>query len=320
MRYMRCKLLLVLVFFLIATVFSGCVDDTTKTITVFVNPDGSGDFISIQDAIDGTEESTTIRVAEGVYYESLVIDKKVTILGNDSTSTIIDGGGIGDVIKAVSEKVHLSGLTIQNSGRSELADFDAAIEIKANNTKVDECILKNCIAGIDLRSYSNSISNCVFIDNLFGVYAIESFENVFSGNEFKRNSQVGLFIFNSMGNEVKNGNRFVDNAIGLQVRGSKHNIINDNIFSDNEKGLYICCVSSDNSMFGNSFLHNSLVHAEDTVEYNIWYDPQEKQGNYWDDYVGVDADGNGIGDSAYIISDSKEIYDLYPLINNPSIS
>jgi len=65
------------------------------------------------------------------------------------------------------------------------------------------------------------------------------------------------------------------------------------------------------------------VHYEPT---NIWNSPFEITytydgttyksylGNYWDDYEGTDADGEGIGDTHYRIDSEKEESDDYPLM------
>ena len=37
-------------------------------------------------------------------------------------------------------------------------------------------------------------------------------------------------------------------------------------------------------------------------------------GNYWDDYEGTDADGDGIGDTDYSIYSEKDECDDYPLM------
>ena len=44
---------------------------------------------------------------------------------------------------------------------------------------------------------------------------------------------------------------------------------------------------------------------------NIWDNGFE--GNYWDNYNGTDGDGNGIGDTPYIINENNQ--DNYPLVN-----
>jgi len=46
---------------------------------------------------------------------------------------------------------------------------------------------------------------------------------------------------------------------------------------------------------------------------NIWDDGYPSGGNYWSDYAGVDADGDGIGDTPYIIDDNN--IDHYPLMD-----
>jgi len=61
--------------------------------TIIVAKDENGDYDKIQDAIDNTTEGDTIRVWEGTYYENVVVNKMVNLVGNGSEETTIDGGG-----------------------------------------------------------------------------------------------------------------------------------------------------------------------------------------------------------------------------------
>jgi len=45
---------------------------------------------------------------------------------------------------------------------------------------------------------------------------------------------------------------------------------------------------------------------------NVWDDGYPSGGNFWSDYAGVDADGDGIGDTPYLIDDNNR--DRYPLM------
>jgi len=58
------------------------------------------------------------------------------------------------------------------------------------------------------------------------------------------------------------------------------------------------------------------MHAPDpgeTSSINAWDDGYPSGGNYWSDYTGVDADGDGIGDTPYVIDENNT--DRYPLMN-----
>ena len=43
----------------------------------------------------------------------------------------------------------------------------------------------------------------------------------------------------------------------------------------------------------------NLIFLNDLIDDNIWYNPGSKKGNYWSDYNGQDADGDGIGDTPH---------------------
>ena len=75
-------------------------------------------------------------------------------------------------------------------------------------------------------------------------------------------------------------------------------------------GLYFCCGAKNNVVFSNSFINNSQWNAK-SGNVNQW--DNGTHGNYWDDYEGIDADSDCIGDTPYNITNKNK--DIYPLID-----
>ena len=77
-----------------------------KTITV--DDSGGQDYEKIQDAVNAAEEGDIIRVFEGAYAENVILDQRLSLEGNSSLNTIIDGSNSGNVIT-----VNADGCTIR---------------------------------------------------------------------------------------------------------------------------------------------------------------------------------------------------------------
>ena len=86
-------------------------------------------------------------------------------------------------------------------------------------------------------------------------------------------------------------------------------------------------VSSNNVITGNDFISNT-TNANSANSANFWNstEPLTYQynnttftsyiGNFWSDYKGLDADGDGLGDTPYVIdSDEDEDEDHHPLMS-----
>ena len=69
-------------------------------------------------------------------------------------------------------------------------------------------------------------------------------------------------------------------------------------------------MSSSNTFYHNNFINNSQ-NGLDPSGGNIW--DNGSAGNYWDEYRGMDANGDGIGDTPYPIPGNLSS-DVYPLM------
>jgi len=147
----------------------GIVENTSSTII------GSPGYI--QDLIDNASAGDTINIPSGTYYENIVINKSINLVGEDKETTIIDGGGSGDVVEITTDWVNISGFTIQNSGYTK---YDEGIIILSKyNTIFDNNILNNS-NGIYLFGYSNTIIKNNFLDNNVDAFFKYPIKNILS--------------------------------------------------------------------------------------------------------------------------------------------
>jgi parallel beta-helix repeat protein len=99
--------------FILSTAGSTC---SNAADAIIVSPDPSiGDFTDIQSAIDASGSGDTLLVMAGTYSEAIIVDKSISIIGEDPTVVLIDGGGAETVVMVTADGVNLTGLSIMNS-------------------------------------------------------------------------------------------------------------------------------------------------------------------------------------------------------------
>lgn len=110
---------------------------------------------------------------------------------------------------------------------------------------------------------------------------------------------------------------YCTNGIYL-LDSASYNSIFENIISKTDFGMFIWDNSNNNLMYYNSFYENNDFNAKDKCD-NNWNYALPVGGNYWDDYSGVDADGDGIGDTPYSILGEGLNFDNYPVQSKNSL-
>jgi len=310
---------IILSLFFLNSFISGCleINKIAELDVIYVDCEGKADYTYIQNAIDNASDEDTIFVYNGVYQENIVVKESINIKGEDKNKTIIDGGNNGDVLHISADWVNISGFTIQNSGervnfKGEGQDSDAGIDIRSNNNTIfnNEIISNNGCAIFVSECESNKIMNNNIFNNQYGVYTLKGCRNNISGNNISFNKLRGIYLYTGSDENVIYSNIISNNDYGIQIKGAKYNEIYGNDFINNQRGLYFCCGSNYNMAFYNLFADNNIWNAEDGYD-NQWNNMSI--GNYWDDYTGIDADNDGIGDTPYNISDGNS-QDYYPLI------
>ena len=281
-------------------------------------------FNDIQSAIGDpdTLNGHTIEVSAGTYSENIIINKQLTLVGEDPLTTTIDGGGSGDTLHVTAHFVNIHGFTITGGGSFAAIDKDAGIELDG----VDNCeissnrIINNDLIGIwHNAANNNNIQNNNISHNMYGVYLEFSYNNVIDLNYIFDNSR-GIYHTGPTGNEIIN-NDFYWNGYAILTSNGNNNLITENEFLMDWFSVYLLS-SSGNEINHNDFIDSDVGPYDDGA--NSWDNGYPSGGNYWSDYTGVDFNStpaqdvppsDGIGDTPYTnIGGGAGAQDNYPLM------
>ncbi len=315
----------------------------TRGNTLFVG-DGQT-YKRIQDAIDNASAGDTVRVYDGTYYENVTINKKLTIIGNGSLNTIIDGNNKDSVVRVNEDVCIIKGFKITGSGTWGFhPDLTAAFLIRANNTRIIECTCENNFDGIDIDSGNfNIIENCICNSNTddgMDIYFAKGTQilncTITRSNDdairltdcydsgllrninIKFNNFRGLTLIRTDDHIIDNSTFMSNGYEGILFTYSEKNLIKDNIIINNSNmGINLNVGTLDNIVYHNSFFENgpktSILQAQDYGGLDFW--DNGKEGNYWSDWIEPDNNSDGIVDVPYNLTGGAGGVDNYPLMN-----
>ncbi len=184
----------------------------------------------------------------------------------------------------------------QGGIRFEFTNYN---ETDDNNSIVGNNITQNGGYAIMVEgSGNNHIEGNNILGNEYGISLGGSScdHNLVIGNEIVSNNQSNIAIGGDAKYNTVTENTIANSEIGIDIFNSNSSEFYRNDFFNNKKQV------------NNGYVNDSFISLGPAV--NVW--DKNFEGNYWSDYNGTDANGDGIGDSPYVIDATNQ--DHYPLV------
>lgn len=228
------KTTLVLAVILLSTLWLVNIQNShgAKTFTV------PTDYPTISEAINHASDGDNIVVKSGIYRENLLINKSISIIGENRETTILIGAGGLDkgarpVVTLSADYARISGFAIKSKPYANTAQYATGIAIQA-----DHCIIQDNTIG----------------DTYIGIFcSVQSYTSIV-GNIIADNIKDGLRFYGGSFNNIS-GNHIVGNAVsGMAIQGYSNSITN-NTFELNLRALGLG--SSYSVVYGNKMDSNT---------------------------------------------------------------
>jgi parallel beta-helix repeat protein len=194
------------------------------------------DYSKISWAAGNASEGDTIAVKLGVYEEPLiVIDKTLSVTGEDREKTIIDGQATAQFIFYVTANdVKIENFTLRNT---DPVEYSPAIRLyNVTNTTIRNVIISQVFYGIQIRSSNHTTVTKTRISGSYnsGVYVHESScDNTIVANVLENNPN-GIWIADTTSERnVIFHNNFMDNPVQVVTFGGLNYFDNDYLCGGN---------------------------------------------------------------------------------------
>jgi len=261
----------------------------SKTILV---PDN---FEKIQDAINNATEGSWVLVKSGIYYENIVVNKSVSLIGESRSNTIIDANMCSHVVTILANNVLISGFTLRNGGMSFPSYYGINVYNVDNSYIINNTIIGNFVGiklGDKLRgAFGHMIRDNNITKNRYGIFLDHSNSNIIYGNIVSENKWNGIELAWCERNVICANTISANKAYGLEI--------------------YVSTPARYNVIYNNNFINNTF-RTSVSGYVNVWDGGYPSGGNYWSDYDGMDSNFDGIGDTLYFIDENNQ--DNYPLM------
>ena len=280
--------------------------DITKASTLYAGGAGPGNYTSIQGAIDDASSGDTVHVFGGVYYENVIVNKTISLVGEGRDTTTIDGNGTGGGVQVSADWVNITGFTVANGGQSlELIPYFVGMGLHyAQNCNITGNNISDNQIGLSLH-YSNNTTitgNVISSNHNYGVFVAFSGNTTIVDNNVSSNWEAGIILYDSSGNNVVNNTLLWNVGYGTVLSQSSNNTITNNTLFDNSRGGFYVYRSTNTTMVSNSMVKDGLVIGGNSLEH--WNSHTIDTSNtvngkplhYWKNVVGgtIPPDSGGV--------------------------
>jgi parallel beta-helix repeat protein len=224
--------------------------------------DGSAEhpFRTITEAINLANDGDTVYVFSGTYNESLVINKRISLIGgiDDKPSNISRGAEHKYLIEITADFVTIENFGIRDPERFISSQSGALIHVTSNNVVLQQNNISQCdLWGIYLDSSDDNMISGNIINDTKGVFASSSNNNVFSNNNISNSSDAGMNLRSSMRN-ILYDNYLTLNIYGIYIKDCSNTNITQNMFTKNVfHGIYLTGGTTD-VVRENDFKNNTV--------------------------------------------------------------
>jgi nitrous oxidase accessory protein NosD len=257
--------------------------------TYVVDDEGDGDFTTISDAVNYSNDGDIIEVYSGEYPEhNIIVDRTLDIRGidmelgsgDDTGNPVINLSGEKTGFVLLADGVFISNLRIKNVSLGYSLGEDGAILIKSSFNLISDntfftdphgelqglCIYIN-------NSNNNKVINNCFYNTLCGVTIFIGENNNISFNHF---FGIGAVLLGGSDNNIIYGNVLETCRMGVVFEvDCDENIVSYNNF--NFTGIVIYIVwSNSNRIEYNNFVNRGKITTFVSSHRTRWY------GNYWE--------------------------------------